>query len=67
MIREAFLRDLKALLKQYDAEMWVDTAGYYRDEFEIHVAGGGELMGDGSKIPYFDAVLPRSIKGDKEQ
>lgn len=62
--KEAFLRDLKALLKQYDAEIWIDTAGYYNDEFQMHVAGGGELLG--SHIPYFDAVLPRSIKGDTE-
>lgn len=64
--KEAFLRDLKALLKRYDAEIWIENGSRWHDEPEFHVAGGGDLMGDESLIPYFDAVLPRCIKGDTE-
>lgn len=64
IIKEAFLRDLRQLLMRYRAEIWVDTSGYFDDELRIHVAGGGDLMDDESDLPYFDAILPRSIKGD---
>jgi hypothetical protein len=64
--RQAFLRDLKALLKRYEAEMWVDTVGYFDEELAIHVAGGGVLINEKSEVPYFDAVLPKCIKGDTE-